>query len=136
MHFEVVRQISIALENHPGALHRAAAELARNGINILGLSVVDDRERGVVRLRTSDAIAAREVLNAIGLQPAETEVLEFELPDQPGRLTDVCRAMTIGEVNIDYAYGTSNEAAKRMRVLLRATPLARAKQILAELPGE
>lgn len=136
MHFEVVRQISIALENHPGALHRAASELARNGINIHGLSVVDSIDQGVVRLRTSDAARAREVLTGIGLKLMEADVFEFDLPDQPGRLADVCRAMAVGEVNIDYAYGTSNEAAKRMRVLLKASPMERARSILTALPPE
>ena len=39
MHFELVRQVSIALVNQPGALHKAAAELARNDININAISV-------------------------------------------------------------------------------------------------
>jgi hypothetical protein len=136
MHFELVRQISIALENQPGALHRAAAELARNGVNIQGISVLDSIDQGVVRLRTSDAARAREVLSAIGLNIIEADVFEFDLPDQPGRLAEVCRALADGGVNIDYAYGTSLGTAKRMRVLLKASPLERAKAIFGPLPPE
>ena len=136
MHFELVRQISIALENHPGALHRAAAELAQHGINIHGISVLDSIDQGVVRLRTSDAAKTREILGGIGLNLMEAEIFEFDLPDQPGRLAEVCRALAEGGVNIDYAYGTSHGSAKRMRMLMKASPIERAKAILNQLPPE
>lgn len=136
MHFELVRQISIALENHPGALHRAAAELARHGINIHGLSIVDNIEQSVVRLRTSDAARARGALRAVGLKLTEADVFEFDLPDQPGRLAEVCHALADGGVNVDYAYGTSHANVQRMRVLLKASPVERAKKILQKLPPE
>jgi len=136
MRFSVVKQISLSLENHPGALHRAAAELARSGVNIHGLSVVDKPDVGLVRLHTSDPVKARLVLDTIGLKPIESEVIEIELPHQPGRLADVCRALTLGEVNIDYAYGSSSEAGQRMKLVLKASPLARAKQVLAGIAEE
>jgi hypothetical protein len=66
----------------------------------------------------------------------EAEVFEIDLPDQPGRLAEVCRALAEGGVNIDYAYGTSEASAHRMRLLIKASPLARAKSILAQLPPE
>ena len=134
MEFAIVRQVSIALENHPGALHRAAAELARHGINIHGLSVLDSIDQGVVRLLTSDAARAREVLAGIGLRLMDAEVFEFDLSDEPGRLAEVCRALAEGGVNIDYAYGTSERVARRMRMLLRASPVERAREILLKLP--
>jgi hypothetical protein len=136
MQFEMVRQISIALENHPGALHRAASELARHGINIHGISVLDSIDQGVVRLRTSDTVRAREILSGISLNLMEAEVFEFDLPDQPGRLAELCRALAEGGVNIDYAYGTSLGSEKRMRMLLKASPVERAKAILQQLPPE
>ena len=136
MHFELVRQISIALENQPGALHRAAAELAQNGINIHGISVLDSIDQGVVRLRTSDPAQAREVLAGIGLKLIEADVFEFELPDQAGRLAELCRALAENGVNIDYAYGSSAGSGNRMRMLLKAAPVERAKAVLSSLPSE
>jgi hypothetical protein len=134
MHFELVRQVSIALENQPGALHKAAAELARQGINIQGISVLDSIDQGVVRLRPSDAVKARGALEKVGLKLMEANVFEIDLADQPGRLADVCRALAEGGVNIDYAYGTSPGSANRMRLLLKASPLDRARAILEQLP--
>jgi len=136
MHFELVRQVSIALENQPGALHKAAAELGRHGINIHGISVLDSIDQGVVRLRTSDPAQAREVLAGIGLKLIEADVFEFELPDQAGRLAELCRALAENGVNIDYAYGSSAGAGNRMRMLLKASPVERAKAVLATLPSE
>ena len=136
MHFELVRQVSIALENQPGALHRAAAELGRHGINIHGISVLDSIDQGVVRLRTSDAAQAREVLAGIGLKLIEADVFEFELPNQAGRLAELCRALAENGVNIDYAYGSSAGSGNRMRMLLKAAPVERAKAVLSSLPAE
>jgi hypothetical protein len=136
MHFELVRQVSIALENQPGALHKAAAELGRHGINIHGISVLDSIDQGVVRLRTSDAAQAREVLAGIGLKLIEADVFEFELPDQAGRLAELCRALAENGVNIDYAYGSSAGSGNRMRMLLKASPIERAKAVFSSLPSE
>jgi hypothetical protein len=136
MQFELVRQISVALENQPGALHRAVSELAGHGINIQGISILDSIDQGVVRLRTSDAARAREILGKIGLNLMEADVFEFDLPDQPGGLAEVCRALAEGGVNIDYAYGSSHASSKRMRVLMKASPLERAKTVLMLLPPE
>ena len=136
MHFELVRQISIALENTPGALHRAASELARLGINIHGISVLDSIDQGVVRLTTSDPGRARDALSHIGLNLIEADVFEFDLPDTPGRLADVCRALAEGGVNIDYAYGTSHVSHDRMRIMLKASPLDRAAEVFKKLPPE
>jgi hypothetical protein len=136
MHFELVRQVSIALENQPGALHKAAAELGRHGINIHGISVLDSIDQGVVRLRTSDPAQAREVLAGIGLKLIEADVFEFELPDQAGRLAELCRALAENGVNIDYAYGSSAGSGNRMRMLLKAAPVERAKAVLSSLPSE
>jgi hypothetical protein len=126
MHFELVRQISIALENTPGALHRAASELARLGINIHGISVLDSIDQG----------RARDALSHIGLNLIEADVFEFDLPDTPGRLADVCRALAEGGVNIDYAYGTSHVSHDRMRIMLKASPLDRAAEVFKKLPPE
>jgi hypothetical protein len=136
MQFELVRQVSIALENQPGALHRAAAELARNAINIQGISVLDSIDQGVVRLCTNDPALAREILKGVGLKIIEADVFEIDLPDRPGRLAEVCQALAHGGVNIDYAYGSSQVAAKRMRMFLKASPLERAKAIFSQLPEE
>jgi hypothetical protein len=136
MHFELVRQISIALENQPGALHRAVAELARRGINIQGMSVLDSIDQGVVRLRTSDPALTREALDGIGLKLMEADVFEVDLPDKPGRLAELCRALAEGGVNIDYAYGSSQGSATRTRMFLKASPVERAKAIFERMPPE
>lgn len=136
MHFELVRQLSIALENHPGALAKATAELAKNGINISGISVLDSIDQGVVRLRTSDPAGAKVILAGIGLRPIEADVLEIELPDERGRLSELCRALAENGVNIDYAYGSSAGKGNRMHLLIKASPVERAKSVLAKLPSE
>ena len=89
-----------------------------------------------MRLRTSDAARTREILAGIGLNLMEAEVFEFDLPDQPGRLAEVCRALAEGGVNVDYAYGSSHGSGNRMRILMKASPPERAKAILSLLPPE
>jgi hypothetical protein len=136
MNFRLVRQSSVSLDRDPAVLQRAADELARNRINLDGLSALENPKRGVIRLRTNNAERAREVLDRIGVAFTETEVFEFDLPNRPGRLDAVCEALASAGVNVDYVYGTYRDSVQHVRIVLKASPIERAKAILHELPAD
>lgn len=133
MNFRLQRQITVAIENQPGRLAAISKALAANGINIKDLSILDNIEQGVIRMVTSDAVACKSLLTAQGFHPIEAEVLVVDLPDTPGKLAVLAEALATGGVNIDYAYGSEEPAEKRMRVVLKVSPLARACEIIKSL---
>lgn len=136
MNFRLVRQSAVSLDRDPALLQRAADELARHRINVDGLSALDARKQGVIRLRTNNAERAKEVLDRIGVRFTETEVFEFDLPNKPGRLEAVCEALAGAGVNVDYVYGTYRDSVQHVRIMLKASPVDRAKGILHELPSD
>lgn len=136
MELQIRRQISVSLVNQPGALSRATEVLARKGVNILGISILDTVAEGTVRLHVSDPATARSALEAEGLRVIEAELFEIDLVDTPGRLARVCAALAAGGVNIEYAYGTVGDGGGRMHLLLKASPPARVADILQTLPED
>ena len=56
MKTHIVREISVAIENQPGRLGRIGRLLAEQGIHISAFSAIDNVEKGMVRLITSDPV--------------------------------------------------------------------------------
>lgn len=130
----VLRQLTVAIENQPGRLADIAALLAGAQINIRDLAIVDNIEQGVIRLTTSDPVRARALLGAAGHPVVEAGVLAVVLPDTPGSLARLCRALAAAGINIDYAYGTEDPPGARMRLVLKVSNLHRAEEIVAGMP--
>ena len=133
MNFQLQRQITVAIENQPGRLAAISKTLAANGINIKDLSILDNIEQGVIRMVTNDSSRCKALLTAEGFHPVEAEVLVIDLPDTPGKLAVLADALANGGVNIDYAYGSEEPAEQRMRLVVKASPLGRACEIIKSL---
>src|ERR1041385_4603388 len=133
MNFTLQRQITVAIENQPGRLAAINKALAVSGINIKDLSILDNIEQGVIRMVTNDSAACKALLVAQGFHPVEAEVLVIDLPDTPGKLAVLAEALADGGVNIDYAYGSEEPAEQRMRLVMKASPLSRAREIIQAL---
>ena len=50
-----IKQISVFLENHPGALREMTELLGKGGVDLLALSVADTQNFGIIRIIVSDA---------------------------------------------------------------------------------
>jgi hypothetical protein len=134
MKYQVRRQLTVSLENVPGRLATIAAALAENGINIDALSTMDSFEQGVIRLVASDPSACRQMLTRRSLNVIDTDVLVMELTDAPGLLAKISRALADGKVNIDYGYATTAGVGSKTKLILRVTPLDKARQVLDAIP--
>jgi hypothetical protein len=98
--------VSIQLENRPGALAEMGEVLGRAGVSVEGGGawVVDGS--GTAHFLFEDGVAARDALEAAGIEVlAVREVLVQRLrQDQPGQLGKICRAMADAGVNIEVLY--------------------------------
>ncbi len=100
----IVKQLTILLENKPGALAQACSELATKDINILAMSVLDTIDSGLIRMVVSDPARAKKVLEGSGLNVIETDVLALEMTDKPGTLAEIAKQLYKARINIEYAY--------------------------------
>ena len=133
MQHQLQRQLSIALENQPGRLAAIARLLAEREISIHAICVIDNVEQGMVRLMTTDAIAARRVLERAGLHVVEAEVLAIELTDKLGKLAFISEALAASDINIEYAYGSVDHAGAKTRLILKTSRPSKAQEVLTAL---
>jgi hypothetical protein len=101
----LVRQFTVFLENRVGRLQSMLRVLESPGSRIVGLAVEESTDATLVRLISSDADLARQVLAENGFHFAESELLAVELPKRTGEpLVAICSALLSAEINIHYAY--------------------------------
>lgn len=96
-------QFSVFLDNRCGKLLELVEVFDRDAVEILALSVVDSADHAVVRVVTSHAAKARELLTRHRLPFSEAEVLIVEL-GRGRSLAKLCTCLLSAEVNIHYAY--------------------------------
>jgi len=99
-----LKQLSIFLENKPGALSAACRLLAKAQINIQTCTLADTQQFGILRLIVPDWERAEEVLGKNGYVVKLTEVVAIEVEDQPGGLAAILEALEGTGINVEYMY--------------------------------
>jgi hypothetical protein len=107
------KQLSVFLENKPGALSEPCRLLAKAGINIQTFSLADTREFGILRLVVEDSNKARRLLQRNGFAVKLTKVVVLEVADRPGGLAGILDALDGTGINVKYAYGFTVEPGKK-----------------------
>lgn len=113
---EMVKQLSVFVENKVGTLQELCTELGRAGVNVLGTLLVDERDWGVVRLVVDDVTKAKAALQKTGYVFGESEVLAVELDNTPGTLADVASRLAKENISVEFIYG-SGAGPKALMIL-------------------
>jgi len=136
-----VEQISIFLENKPGALEGVMRLLKDANINIRSLSLADTSDFGILRLIVNDTNKALKVLNDNGLRVSRTSVVAVEVPDRPGGLHGILAVLAQHEINVEYLYAFIEKSGENAVIIFRFDSPDDAVDVLlkngfAVLPGE
>src|SRR5882762_10707975 len=101
-----MRDLTIRLENRPGALAEMGEALGSAGVSVEGGGAFVFDGQGIAHFLLEDAVAARQALAAKGIEVIEDrEVLVQRLKqDQPGQLGKISRMMADAGVNIEVIY--------------------------------
>ena len=101
-----MKDLTIELENRPGALAEMGEALGRAGVSVEGGGVFVVNGVGVAHFLFADGAAARRALEGAGIRVvAEREVLVQRLHQgQPGQLGKISRRMAEAGVNIEVQY--------------------------------
>jgi len=119
--------LTIDIENTPGALARVATAISDAGVNIAAATCLGAGERAELHILVKHAEAARRAL-AISHDVSvsrEREVVVVEVEDRPGVLADLTRKIAKAGVDLDLVY-----VATRNRVVFGAADLAGLKAAL------
>src|ERR1700690_3778635 len=112
-----LKQLSLFLENKPGALSRPMRLLARAGLNILTLSIADTDQFGILRLILRDWERARQLLEAEGFVVKVTDMVAVEVADRPGGLAEILDVLEEAGTNVAFMYAFT-EKRKGQAVLI------------------
>lgn len=124
-----MEQITVMVENRPGALADVCEILGRNGINIRAISAESLGEGGIIRLITEDAESAKRALQGAWYKFIVSEVLPIKLPDKPGELAKVARKLANARINVECIYILGREKGTT-EIALKVDKLEEARKIL------
>ncbi len=126
-----MKQISVFVENKPGAMCAMTAVLAEHGIDLRALSLAETKDFGIVRLIVDDVYNAATVLRDAGYVHSVTPVLGVEIPDTPGGLNNVLQMLAEGGVNVEYMYASLGaKAEEHAYMIFRVEDVATASAVL------
>ena len=114
-----IHQLSVFVENSPGHLQAPCQALADAGINLETLSLADTRQYGILRLILRDWQRAKDVLEAADFAVKVTEVVAVEVPDHPGGLAEVLKAIERAKINVEYMYAFTEKRDDKAVLIFR-----------------
>ena len=128
-----IPQVSVYLDNRPGSLSEAMAQLDRNQIKVFALSIADAGEFGLVRMVTEDPAKATTVLEDAEYNLAKsrknTEVTAVFITEQD-KISKITKILADGSINIEYAYSSAVHVDGKIALILRASDIENAEKIL------
>ena len=136
-----VEQISVFLENRPGALEEVTGILKDAGINIRTLTLADTADFGILRMIVNDVEKTSAILKEKGYRVSRTSVVGVEVPDHPGGLHGILAALAGSGVNVEYMYAFVERSGQNAVIIFRFDDPDRAIATLQQngltvLPGE
>lgn len=127
-----VEQMSVFLENKPGALAEVTRILGESGVNIRALSLADTKDFGILRLIVNDIEKAKEVLGPRGFTVRKTEVVAVEVPDRPGGLAEIMKVLAEAKINVEYLYAFVQQSGENAIIIFRFDETDRAIEVLSK----
>ena len=127
-----IKQISVFLENKPGALYAMTGVLAQNRIDMRAMNVAETKDFGIVRLIVDDVYKTTTLLKDAGYVQSVTPVLGVAIPDVPGGLNKVLQVLTDAGINVEYMYAfLGGRDVDHAYMIFRVEDAAAAASVLA-----
>lgn len=99
-----IKQISLFIENKPGAIGVPCKILADAGISISTLSLADSKFFGVLRMLILDWENAKNILEEKGFAVNVTDVVAISVEHTSGSLAKILSVLDENAINVEYMY--------------------------------
>jgi hypothetical protein len=130
-----IKQVSVFLDNKPGALSEVIEHIDKFQIKIFALSIADAGEFGLVRMITEDPERAEKNLEdadfILAKSKKNTEVIVILITEN-GKVSEIAKILGDEDLNIEYAYSSAVLIDGKLAVVLRVNDLNKAENILKE----
>jgi len=128
-----IKQVSVFLDNKPGALSEVIEHIDRFQLKIFALSIADAGEFGLIRMITEDPERAAKNLEdadfILAKSKKNTEVIVI-LITKNAKVSEIAKILGDEHLNIEYAYSSAVHINGKLAVVLRANDLEKAEKIL------
>lgn len=125
----MAKDLTILLEDRPGAVAKLAEALARAGISIEGWCGSTCEGKGVIHILVDDSGAAQRALEASQITVSEVrDVLVLDVEDRAGVFAEIAGRIGRSGVNVDFGY-----LATRTRLVIGARDIKAARDAVAGL---
>lgn len=126
-----ITQISVSVNNKPGALHKVCSILENEKINIKGVMASSTLAPLQANFIVDDPSRAEKVLKSNGYTVSMREVIAVASPDHPGGLNAVLRPLTQANINIETLYPFISLSGEAAIIIIEVDKVKEAKDILA-----
>ena len=127
-----VKQISVFLENRPGALAEFTRILEKSNMNLRALSLAESEDFGIVRVIVDDPFETIRILKDEGYVCSITKVIAVEIQDKPGALVRMLNILGDNQVNLEYSYAFLAKKANSAFMILRDEDNDKAIKVLTQ----
>ena len=127
-----VKQISVFLENRPGALAEFTKILEMSSIDLRALSLAESEDFGIVRVIVDDPYKTIRILKEEGYICSVTKVIAVEIADKPGSLVKMLNVLGDNNVNLEYSYAFLAKKANSAFMILRVADNDKAIKVLTQ----
>lgn len=100
----MISQLSIFIENRPGALERILRLFKDASIDLITTTLADTQDFGLFRVICTDPQRACLVLRDSGISVTLTQVQAIELDNRPGMAADALQTFAADDMNVKYMY--------------------------------
>jgi len=123
-----IKQLSIAVENRPGAVAEIAKALGNAKVNVLSLMGTAQGTSGSIQLVAEDAKRAKKALDEAKIPYQETAAEEYELPNKAGALAQYLERLATKGVNLNSIHATASKGGRKAVVVYTVEAEAKAVQ--------
>lgn len=99
-----ITQLSIFINNEPGAIANISKTLKEANINLKAFNIAEGSGFGVLRAIAENPADAGSKLKKQNIIVKLTDVIAVPMVDQPGSIYEVSKVFGDANINIEYAY--------------------------------
>ena len=130
------KELTVTIEDRPGALGKCFLALAEQGVNILAFQSYVEEGESLARIVVDDPAKAKSILGGLRMIFEETNVAVIRLAHRPGELGRAAARLGERQINIDYSYCGLEPGSALMLAAFGVDNLTKASAVLDELSAE
>lgn len=123
-----IKQLTIAVENRPGAVAEIAKVIGNAKVNVLSLMGTVHGTSGTIQVVAEDARRAKKALDEAKISYQETAAEQYELPNKAGALAQSLEKLATKGVNLNSIHATASKSGRKAVVVYTVQAEAKAVQ--------